>query len=399
MRLMMAEKSKRPGCWAIVPAAGRGSRFGGPLPKQFARFGGATLLTRTLRALWSCSLLDGMVVVVPPEAAGSDETLPARMRGRDDILVTAGGLRRCDSVKAGLDRLPAGCEIVLVHDGARPRVSAALVERVIAGTLQHGACVPVLPASETLKRVDDDGLVSATLDRSRVFLTQTPQGFTADILTEAYRRVDKSDPDVDFTDDAALVERAGYKVATVAGEPGNVKLTKPSDLAGLGLMLPRVGFGYDVHRFGPGRKLILGGVEIAHPQGLVGHSDGDVALHALIDALLGAAAQGDIGRLFPDDDPAYLGADSIDLLHKTLSVIGRAGFAVGSVDITIVAQAPRLKDYLPRMAERVSAALGLDPGDVGVKATTEEGLGFTGREEGIAAHALAVLVRERTEDE
>ncbi|HUU04013.1 MAG TPA: 2-C-methyl-D-erythritol 4-phosphate cytidylyltransferase [Myxococcota bacterium] len=395
----MKEKSKRPGCFAIVPAAGRGLRFGGRLPKQFAPVCGSTILTRTLRALWSTGLLDGMVVVVPAEAAGSDEILPGDMRGRDDILVTAGGMRRCDSVKAGLDRLPAGCELVLVHDGARPRVSAALVERVITGALQYGACVPVLPAAETLKQVDHNGKVEATLDRSRVRLAQTPQGFAREILAEAYRRVGTNDQGVDFTDDAALVEQAGYPVSTVAGEPGNIKLTRPSDLAGLGLMIPRVGLGYDVHRFGPGRKLLLGGVEVAHPQGLLGHSDGDVALHALIDALLGAAARGDIGRLFPDDDPAYLGADSIDLLQKTLSVIGRAGFTVCSADITIVAQAPRLKDYLPRMAERVSEALGLDPGQVGVKATTEEGLGFTGRQEGIAAHALAVLVRERTEDE
>jgi len=395
----MMEKSKRPGCFAIVPAAGRGLRFGGRVPKQFAPICGSSVLARTLRALWSTGLLDGMVVVVPRELAGSDEMLPGDMQGRDDILVTAGGERRCDSVKAGLDRLPAGCELVLVHDGARPRVSVKLVERVIAGALQFGACVPVLPAAETLKQVDDDGRVSATLDRSRVRLAQTPQGFAREILTEAYRRVAANDQDVDFTDDAALVESAGYQVATVAGEPGNIKLTRSSDLAGLGLMIPRVGCGYDTHRLEPDRKLVLGGVEISHPRGLAGHSDGDVALHALIDALLGAAALPDIGRQFPDDDPAYLQADSIGLLQKTRSLIGHAGFAVASVDITIIAEAPRLRDYLPRMVERVSAALGLDPGQVGVKATTEEGLGFTGRQEGIAAQALAVLVAKRVEDE
>ncbi|RLB58245.1 MAG: hypothetical protein DRI34_05455 [Deltaproteobacteria bacterium] len=373
--------------WAIVVAAGRGERFGGDRPKQFVSWGGQSLLQHTLRALWAAGHWQGLVVAVPPGQERRRQLLPAELQNESRVQLVAGGRRRRDSVQAALQVLPDDDGLVLVHDGVRPRPSAELVERVLAGAREHGACVPVVTPRDTVKRLEENGRVGGTLDRRRLGLAQTPQGFRLEILHRAYRQAGEQD----FTDDAALVEASGHPVAWVEGEVDNIKITERGDLQRLLAAPPRVGIGYDVHRLVPGRRLVLGGVEISHSRGALAHSDGDVALHALMDAILGAAGLGDIGRHFPDDDPGLAGISSLELLRRTRGLVEGAGFTVTSVDVTIVAQRPRLAGYLVEMAGRVATVLGLAPGQVGFKATSEEGLGVTGTGEAVAAQAVAVL--------
>jgi 2-C-methyl-D-erythritol 2,4-cyclodiphosphate synthase len=247
-----------------------------------------------------------------------------------------------------------------------------------------------MPANETIKEVGERNQVVKTLPREQLRLVQTPQGFRRDVIERAYRFRAEHGKDV-FSDDAALVEASGQEVVTVMGEHQNIKVTRPDDLTHLGFYLPRVGFGYDVHRLVPGRALILGGVRIPFELGLLGHSDADVALHALCDAILGAAALGDIGQRFPDTDPRYRGISSLTLLTDVVGHVGAHGYSVASADLTIVAQKPRLAEYLPAMARAIAPVLMVPHDAIGLKATTEEGLGFTGSQQGIAAYAVAVL--------
>jgi len=370
--------------WAIVAAAGSGERFGAAGGKQFLQIQGISLLERTLRALEKCADLQGMVAVVPKEKVAGTATRPG-------LRVVAGGERRIDSVRAGLAQVPEECDLVLVHDGVRPEITPELVGRVVEAALDHGAAVPVLPVRETVKEVDGAGRVVCTISRNPLRLVQTPQGFRREVLERAYAWAGQNG-NPDFTDDAALVEASGQAVSVVAGDEENVKVTVPGDLIRLGLVVPRIGHGYDVHRLQAGRRLMLGGVEIEHDHGLLGHSDGDVALHALCDALLGAAGLPDIGQQFPDTDPQYKGADSLDLLRQVDAKVRRAGWRLSSADLTLVAERPRLSNHLPRMAEKISQVLGVQPESIGLKATTEEGLGLTGSKEGIAAHAMVVLI-------
>jgi 2-C-methyl-D-erythritol 4-phosphate cytidylyltransferase/2-C-methyl-D-erythritol 2,4-cyclodiphosphate synthase len=370
--------------WAIVAAAGAGARFGAAGGKQFVQIQGISLLERTLRSLEKCADLQGMVVVVPPEEVSGIQSRPGQR-------VVAGGERRIDSVRAGLAEVPDDCDLVLVHDGVRPGINPELVGRVVEAALSYGAAVPVLPVRDTVKEVDGAGRVVHTISREPLRLVQTPQGFRREVLRQAYAWAEQNG-NPDFTDDAALVEASGQSVSVVAGDEENVKVTLPGDLIRLGLLVPRVGHGYDVHRLEAGRRLMLGGVEIEHDRGLVGHSDGDVALHALGDALLGAAGLPDIGQQFPDSDPQYKNADSLELLARVVVLVLDAGWRAGSADLTLVAEKPKLADHLPRMAERIATVLGVETESVGLKATTEEGLGFTAQKEGIAAHAMVVLV-------
>ncbi len=367
-----------------MAAAGGGVRFGAAGGKQFVKIQGISLLERTLRALEGCAGLGGLVVVVPADrVAGIGE--------RPGLRAVAGGERRVDSVRAGFAALPDDCDLVLVHDGVRPGVTSDLVGRVAAAAQSLGACVPVLEIQDTVKEVGGDGRVVRTLERGTLRRVQTPQGFRREVLQQAYAWADRNGSP-DFSDEAALVEASGQAVFTVAGEEENVKVTLPGDLIRLGLLVPRVGHGYDAHRLEPGRKLVLGGVEIEHDRGLSGHSDGDAALHALCDALLGAAGLPDIGHQFPDTDPKYQGAFSLGLLRQVVSKVRQAGWRPSSADLTLVAERPRLSGHLPKMAGKISQVLGVHPEAVGLKATTEEGLGFTGQKQGIAAHAMVVLI-------
>jgi 2-C-methyl-D-erythritol 4-phosphate cytidylyltransferase / 2-C-methyl-D-erythritol 2,4-cyclodiphosphate synthase len=399
MEASRPHESAPPPAWVLVPAAGRGARFGGPVPKQFALLDGEPLLHRTLRTLAACPGIVGLAAAVPAERLDDPGLLPAELVRAGRAVACAGGASRTDSVRAALACVPPACALVLVHDGARPAVTPALVARVAAAAWREGACVPGLPIQETIKEVDATGRVVKSVPRASLVLVQTPQGFRREVLEAAYRWLE-AHPQAGFTDDAGLVEASGRPVACVAGEPGNLKVTVPADLARLGRAgdraaqaAPRVGHGYDVHRLVEGRPLLLGGVQVPFERGLLGHSDADVALHALCDAILGGACLGDLGLHFPDSDPAFAGADSRGLLTEVARRAAAAGWRVTSADLTLVAQRPRLALYLPAMARTIADLLGLPDDAVNVKAKTEEGLGFTGAGEGIAAHAVAVLVR------
>jgi 2-C-methyl-D-erythritol 4-phosphate cytidylyltransferase/2-C-methyl-D-erythritol 2,4-cyclodiphosphate synthase len=308
-----------------------------------------------------------------------------------------GGATRQASVCAGLEALaPHRPDVVLVHDAARPFASPALIARAISAAQAGGAAVPVLPLRDTVKRVDSAGRIEETLDRSVLRLVQTPQAFAFAPLLAAHRRAVAEARD-DFTDDAALAEWAGMTVSTFEGEPDNIKITAAGDfaraealhLAALGDV--RTGSGYDVHAFGPGDHVTLGGLCIAHAQGLTGHSDADVVLHALTDAVLGALADGDIGSHFPPSDPQWRGASSDRFLTFAAEQVKSRGGCIAHLDVTIVCEAPRIGPHRDAMRERIAAMAGVDPGRVAVKATTSERLGFTGRGEGIAASAVATI--------
>jgi 2-C-methyl-D-erythritol 2,4-cyclodiphosphate synthase/2-C-methyl-D-erythritol 4-phosphate cytidylyltransferase len=330
------------------------------------------------------------VVVV---ASDRVDEVRARLGSTVEDVVVGGETRRA-SVSAGLRAL-AHPPWVLVHDGVRPFVSTDLIDRVLAAAEQHGAAVPAIPLTDTLKEVGD-GRVLRTLDRSGLWAVQTPQAFRTDLLRAAHAA---ASAEAAVTDDAQLVEQLGAAVGVVAGDADNVKITAPADLAaarrrvdGAGADL-RVGIGYDVHRLVPDRALYLGGVRIAHPRGLDGHSDADVLVHAIIDALLGAAGHRDIGHRFPADDPAYRNADSLELLRRVVAVLRAEGWTVANVDASVLAEAPRLAPLIATMRERLAATLEVPGGCVAVKATTGEGLGPIGRGDGIAAHAVALIRR------
>ena len=373
--------------YGILLCGGSGTRMGSEQSKTLLPVGGVPACVRAARTL--LSVLDGVIAVVRQE----ETELFARAFSAYGLLcpMTAGGDSRQASVLMGLSALPKDADYVLIHDGARPLVDEATVRRVLDGAVRHGAAAAAVPLSDTVKRAGPDGLVQTTVPRDGLYRMQTPQGFRTDLIRKAHARA----PGV-LTDDAALVEAMGEPVYLVPGSPDNLKLTTPEDVQmanrffGTGF---RVGTGYDAHRLVPGRRLILCGVEIPYEKGLLGHSDADAALHALTDALLGAAALGDIGQHFPDSDPAYAGISSLLLLEKAVLPVRQAGFEPVNIDLTIVAQAPKLAPYIPKMRENVARALSLPLEQVSVKATTTERMGFEGRGEGISAMCTALLCR------
>ena len=306
--------------------------------------------------------------------------------------VVAGGAERRDSVWQGLQEVAAGTDIVLIHDAARPFVSHREIDRCLDAVRRYGAAVVARPVADTLKRAGPEGQVVATVERAELWSAQTPQGGRFSLVFQAYQRAIAENWAV--TDDAGVIERAGHRVQLVEGDAMNFKITRPEDLA-LAMRLvggaSRVGFGYDVHRLVAERPLVLGGVTIAHPLGLLGHSDADVLTHAIMDALLGAAALGDIGQHFPDTDEAYRGISSLALLEQVAGKLRDAGYEPVNVDAVVVAEAPKLAPHLPAMRARLAAALGVTPAQISVKATTSEGLGFVGTGAGIAAHATACV--------
>ena len=369
-------------------------------PKQFLELEGKPLLLRTLETFASAPFLDGLLLVTSPSCVEKARELAGRLPERSlSIEVLEGGAERQDSVFNGLRRLPDDCRWVMVHDGVRPFATLELLERAWQAARAHQAVVVALPATDTVKGVED-GRIVETLPRDRVWLAQTPQVFRKDLLTEAYRRARSEG--WSGTDDASLVERTGAPVFVVEGEPTNIKITTPEDLDRAAWILGgkpkveqrspmRIGHGYDVHVFDPDRPLFLGGVEIPHTHGLLGHSDADVLLHAVCDAILGAAALRDIGHHFPDTDPAYKDISSLKLLEKTLDLVREKGLRLVNVDITLVLQKPRIAPHIPRMIQRMARAAGADEECFNIKATSTEKLGFAGREEGVAAYAVALL--------
>jgi len=379
---------------AVVVAAGQGLRAGGEIPKQFRRIAGETLLERSLSAFAEAPDVTFVQPVIRPD----DVALVRRLtRGMNVLEPVAGGATRQASVRAGLEAL-VSCtpDIVLVHDAARPFASASLITRAIEAAEKTGAAIPALPVTDTVKRIDNAGTIEATLDRNSIRLVQTPQAFAFPVLFDAHRRALAQGRD-DFTDDAALAEWAGIKVSVFAGEPGNIKFTTPEDFAraeaiqSAGLGDVRTGSGLDVHAFGPGDHVTLGGIRIPHAQALTGHSDADVALHALTDAILGALADGDIGAHFPPSDPQWRGASSDRFLTFAVERVRARGGRIAHLDLTIVCEAPRIGEHRDRMRANIANLAGIGIARVGVKATTSEKLGFTGRGEGIAAYATATI--------
>jgi 2-C-methyl-D-erythritol 4-phosphate cytidylyltransferase / 2-C-methyl-D-erythritol 2,4-cyclodiphosphate synthase len=383
---------------AVIVAAGRGSRAGGDMPKQFRPIGGDSMLRRAL----SIFVEHGEVSAVQPVVHSDDLDLYRKEAVRLDLLppVFGGATRQC-SVRAGLEALAARQPaIVLIHDAARPFASAALVSRAIAAAEQSGAAIPALAVTDTVKTVDAKGHVDKTLDRNTVRLVQTPQSFAFPALLEAHRRAAAAGRE-DFTDDAALAEWAGLKVSVFAGEPGNIKITNEGDFARAEAMAfgtlgdVRTGTGIDVHAFGQstnfGDHVTLGGVRIAHDRSLLGHSDADVALHALVDALLGALAEGDIGAHFPPSDPQWRNASSDRFLTFAVERVKARGGRIAHLDLTLVCEAPKIGPHRDAMRAEIARLADIAIERVAVKATTSERLGFTGRGEGIVAYATATV--------
>ena len=370
--------------WAVILCGGSGTRMGAKENKTLLPIGGVPGVVRCVRAFQK--LTCGIVIVVK---AGEENVFSHVLTAYSCPVhaITLGGEDRQASALCGLRALPKDCDVVLIHDGARPFVSREIIARVLESVEQRGSGVAAVPARDTIKRADGEGRVLETLDRASLWQMQTPQGFRRDALLAAHAAASAR-----YTDDAALMEAAGFPVQLVMGGYENVKLTGPEDLRMANSMLkPRVGTGFDAHRLTEGRALWLGGVKIPYEKGLLGHSDADAALHALMDALLGAAALGDIGKLFPDSDPQYKGISSLVLLKKTRAAVAASGCEVGNVDVTIVAQAPRLAPYTDLMRQAIAGALEISLSRVSVKATTTERMGFEGRGEGICAQATAVV--------
>jgi len=380
---------------AIIAAGGRGLRLGGARPKQLLEVGGRAVLDRSVAAFAGHPEVDEVVVALPAELA-ADPPAYLKHAGRA-VKIVAGGARRQDSVARAFVAIDDRADLVVVHDAARPFVTAALIARTIAAAAESGAALAAVSARDTVKQ-GEGGIVRATLARESIFLAQTPQAFRRTVLRDALAL----GAEFDATDEAALAERAGHHVRLVEGEMSNIKITTPEDLplaeaiarAGRPARTGRAGIGYDLHRLVEGRPLVLGGVTIPFERGLAGHSDADAVCHAITDAMLGAAGAGDIGRHFPDTDPAWKDASSLDLLRRAAEIVARAGFEVGNVDATIIAERPKLAPFVGPMRERVAAALGVAIDRVSIKGKTNEGVGELGRGEAIAVHAVA-LVRSR----
>ena len=370
--------------WAVVVAGGRGARAGLGRNKVFFAWKGRSVLSRCLDALERSGALDGAVLVLGAEDFEQYDALCAR-EGASPLVkrVVAGGDCRRRSVRSGLAALPEEVEIVAV-----PFVSPEAVRETVQSARKWGSGVISTPVTDTIKRVGPDGAVE-TLDRAQLRAVQTPQTFDCAKLKAAHERAEAEG--FDATDDAALFEHyyGSVRLVTAQGAEANIKLTNPADFEKLSRPAMRIGSGYDAHRLAEGRKLILCGVDVPHTRGLDGHSDADVAVHALMDALLGALGEGDIGRHFPDSDPAYEGISSMLLLEHVMKIVREHGYGVANADVTIVAQKPKLAAYIPAMRENLARALGTDA--VNVKATTTERMGFEGEELGISAQAVALL--------
>jgi 2-C-methyl-D-erythritol 4-phosphate cytidylyltransferase / 2-C-methyl-D-erythritol 2,4-cyclodiphosphate synthase len=379
---------------ALIVAAGRGHRVGGALPKQYRRIACEPVIRPALAAF----LAHPQVAAVQPVIHPDDEALfRDATSGLNVRPPVGGGATRQASVRAGLEALGSMTpELVLIHDAARPFLTGSLIARAIAAARQHGAAIPAIAIADTVKKVDDHALVTETLDRGRLRMVQTPQAFAFGLIIDAHRRAAAAGLDA-FTDDAALAEWAGHRISVFEGEATNIKLTTEDDfvraeaLRLVGLADVRTGSGFDVHAFTDGDHIMLGGVRIPHSCGVTGHSDADVALHALVDAILGALAEGDIGTHFPPSDPQWRGASSDRFLAFACDRVRARGGIIAHLDATIVCEVPRVAPYRDAMRDRIAAIAAIPVTRVAVKATTSEKLGFTGRGDGIVAMATATV--------
>jgi 2-C-methyl-D-erythritol 4-phosphate cytidylyltransferase / 2-C-methyl-D-erythritol 2,4-cyclodiphosphate synthase len=397
---------------AIVAAGGTGLRFGGPRPKQLVEIRGRAILERSVALFADHPDVHEVVVALPQPLVDAP---PAYLvGGAKPLRIVAGGARRQDSVANAFAAAHAESDVIVIHDAARPFASADLIARTIRAAFDGGAALAALAARDTVKQVrvgpaevgpagagPDIVIVIETLARESIYLAQTPQAFRRDVLRDALAIAE------DATDEAALAEKAGHVVRIVEGEASNIKITGPDDLAVAEAIADardhrnragskpartgRAGIGYDLHRLVEGRPLILGGVTIPFDRGLIGHSDADALCHAVAEAVLGAAARGNIGSHFPDSDPAWEGASSIDLLRRVAAIVGGEGLQVGNVDATVIAERPKLAPFIDAMRANVARALGVGIDRVSIKGKTNEGVGELGRGEAIAVHAIALL--------
>lgn len=382
---------------AIIAAGGRGLRVGHAVPKQLLVVGGRPILERSVSTFLAHPRVNEVIVALPDDLAAAP---PAYLRETvKPLKIVAGGARRQDSVANAFRAASDDADIVVVHDAARPFATADLIDRTIAAAVESGAALAAVQARDTVKVGEslskgeaEHWVVKETLARESIFLAQTPQAFRRDVLQAALASTD------DATDEAALAERAGHPVRLVDGDASNIKITTPDDLVmaeaiarGGNPSVVRAGTGYDLHRLVAGRPLVIGGVTIASDRGALGHSDADVVCHSVTDAVLGAAGLGDIGQHFPDSDPRWKDASSLDLLARAAALSAEHGFEVGNVDVTVILEQPKLRPYVDAMREAVARALGVDAACVSVKAKTNEGVDAVGRGEAIAAHAVALL--------
>jgi len=373
---------------ALIVAAGRGERAGGDVPKQFRLIGGKPMLRWAVESLIRHPAVQSTRIVI---AEGQQDSAKQALQGLDIGELITGGAERADSVRAGLEAIEA--DAVLVHDAARPFCPPPVVDRLLASLEFFEGAAPVLPVGDTLARIDDT--LGDPVDRAGLGRVQTPQAFRLGALRSAYDLWNGPSP----TDETTVVRAAGMKVAAVTGDPALEKITLPTDFDRAeqwlaGRLTPRTGMGFDVHAFSGNGPIMLGGLEVPHDRGLAGHSDADVILHAITDALLGAAGLGDIGEHFPPSDPQWKGADSSLFLAHAAALVRDKGGLIDHIDCTIIAEAPKVGPYRQAMRSRIAEILGLSVDQVSVKATTTEGLGFTGRREGIAAQAIASIRTE-----
>jgi 2-C-methyl-D-erythritol 4-phosphate cytidylyltransferase/2-C-methyl-D-erythritol 2,4-cyclodiphosphate synthase len=410
---------------AIIAAAGRGVRFGGAAPKQLLMLAGRPILERSVRAFLEHPSVHEVVVSMPPELVS--EPPGYLSHSSKPLQIVAGGSRRQDSVAHAFSVTTDRTDIVVIHDAVRPFVSADLITRTIAAAAESGAAVAAMAARDTVKQAGPvrrqarrDGVeesvsasaaelvVAQTLPRETIFLVQTPQAFRREVLRAALAIAEREAADA--TDEAALAERAGQEVRLVEGEASNIKITTPEDLmiaeaiagrsgaranpaltTAAAPATTRAGTGYDLHRLVPGRRLVLGGITLASDRGAAGHSDADVVCHAVTDAILGAACRGDIGRHFPDSDPAWKDASSLDLLTRAVTLVRADGLEIANVDVTVILERPKILDQIDAMRAAVAAAIGIGAAQVSIKAKTNEGLDAIGRGEAVAAHAITLL--------
>lgn len=387
---------------AIITAGGMGRRMGGEIPKQFLCLLGTPILVRTLNTFVQAGCFRAIILTVPSAHLPETKELLARYGLVTACRIVAGGETRQESVLAGLEALDDDIGVVLVHDGVRPLVSQAIILSCLQAVRTHGAAITAIPVKDTLKEASGQ-VVAGTVDRDRLWRAQTPQGAKVDLLRQAYQNA--SLEHFSGTDEASLLERSGCPVVIVSGSETNLKITLPEDIAMAEALLAsqyqhgaaplfKIGHGYDAHRLVSGRDLVLGGVIIPHTMGLLGHSDADVLTHALCDALLGAIGAGDIGRHFPDTEPQYKGINSLKLLAQVVALAAERGFVLSNADITVVAQRPKLASHLPQMQKNLTEVCQVSSSAINIKATTTESMGFAGREEGIACHAVVLVAAQ-----
>jgi 2-C-methyl-D-erythritol 4-phosphate cytidylyltransferase/2-C-methyl-D-erythritol 2,4-cyclodiphosphate synthase len=392
---------------AIIPAGGSGKRLKADIAKQYLLLDSLPVLVHTLKIFQAAIIIDEIILVVPEKDIGFVNAEFIEKHALTKVKkIIAGGAERQDSVKNGFAAIPGGCDVIVIHDGVRPFVTTEMIKRVVASArAQQAASIGVM-VKDTVKETQEDGLVVQTVPRRNLWLTQTPQAFQYDVLKKAY---DAALRDNYYgTDDASLVERIGVKVQMLAGSYENIKITTPEDLIIAQALLKsksggnvqiRTGYGYDSHRFATDRKLVLGGVEIPFEYGLLGHSDADVLIHAVSDALLGAAGAGDIGRHFPDTDPAYKGISSMLLLERVKEIITAKKFSINNIDVSIIMEKPKLTPYAAQIIANIAGVLDISAADVNIKAKTNEGMGFVGRGEGAAVFAVATVTKKEENNE